>query len=588
MAGAATGSEVVLKRVAALPLSPSGLTDRLLLFDTDHDGLGEVIHNAGACFQIAEYGPVNRYTLVLRETLIGPWPESIVLSDFRPFDVGDVDRDGRTDMVGHCIYDSGGGWCAPVCIFESRDSWSYPDSLVWHVQTGNTGFSRPSLYADLDGDTLCDIVTSWGSDSTAVFENVADNRQSLVGTAPGTHVASLPVIADFDRNGRTDYVVGHGNWDHVVECTDDNRYTRVCSVYTRFMGAVHDRFVGRDVDHNGKPEYFEVVYRNLGGMRYSQTLCQFEATAEHQYAFDTVDTASSTAQFCGQSLCADVDGDGREEIVWGCGYRVIILKPTGPHQYEKVCDFRHQGVISMCNAADFNGNGYNEIFVGTNRQSFVLEVECIRVLCPDTARYLRAGDTCEIRWQLFQPPRCDSVSLFLWTDTAIYRGERFWRMDTIARGLAPTESSYVWTVPDTQLAWAKVLAIVYGPGWQYDESDTAFSILPAGMAGPRAVAPREWAIAVNPNPARGGFSVRYEVPGSLGTRSELSDNSVMSLGIYDAGGRLVRSLADGDVAPGSYRVRLETGTLPTGIYFVRLASDVGHAAVRVLKVVLAE
>ncbi len=62
----------------------------------------------------------------------------------------------------------------------------------------------------------------------------------------------------------------------------------------------------------------------------------------------------------------------------------------------------------------------------------------------------------------------------------------------------------------------------------------------------------------------------YQGGASLGTRSELSDNSVMSLGLYDAGGRLVRSLCDGEVAPGRYEARIPSGALPAGIYFLRL------------------
>jgi hypothetical protein len=44
----------------------------------------------------------------------------------------------------------------------------------------------------------------------------------------------------------------------------------------------------------------------------------------------------------------------------------------------------------------------------------------------------------------------------------------------------------------------------------------------------------------------------------------------VSLGIYDAGGRLVRSLCEGAVAPGRYETRIHSGVLPAGIYFLRL------------------
>ena len=65
---------------------------------------------------------------------------------------------------------------------------------------------------------------------------------------------------------------------------------------------------------------------------------------------------------------------------------------------------------------------------------------------------------------------------------------------------------------------------------------------------------------VAPNPARGAFSVRYEV----------TSPSRVSVGLYDVGGRLVRSLSEGYVASGRHEARLPSGVLPAGVYFCTL------------------
>jgi len=61
------------------------------------------------------------------------------------------------------------------------------------------------------------------------------------------------------------------------------------------------------------------------------------------------------------------------------------------------------------------------------------------------------------------------------------------------------------------------------------------------------------------------------VPGKWGQsqplRGQTEVQSPFSLGIYDAGGRLVQSLREGDVMPGRYEVRLPYGALPARIYF---------------------
>jgi hypothetical protein len=90
-------------------------------------------------------------------------------------------------------------------------------------------------------------------------------------------------------------------------------------------------------------------------------------------------------------------------------------------------------------------------------------------------------------------------------------------------------------------------------------SDSAITFIGGGVAEGTHV-PLQWSLSVSPNPARGAFSVRYDVP----------SQSRVSVGIYDVDGRLVRSLSGGSVAPGRYAAELPSGALPAGIYFYRL------------------
>ncbi len=80
---------------------------------------------------------------------------------------------------------------------------------------------------------------------------------------------------------------------------------------------------------------------------------------------------------------------------------------------------------------------------------------------------------------------------------------------------------------------------------------------------------------VVPNPARGAFVARYEV----------TSPSRVSVGLYDVGGRLVRSLSEGFVAPGRYEAKLASGILPAGIYFCTLDNGANRIS---RKVVLTE
>jgi len=150
-----------------------------------------------------------------------------------------------------------------------------------------------------------------------------------------------------------------------------------------------------------------------------------------------------------------------------------------------------------------------------------------------------------------------------------------WTLDTIARGLPASDTLYRWIVPASVPDTGRIVVIAYGHAsghdpksqedlghvpWQYDISDSVINLTGGGVSeGPRNV-PVQWSLSVSPSPARGAISVRYDVP----------SQSRVSVGVYDAGGRLVRSLTDGEVTPGRYEARIPSGVLTAGVYFVRL------------------
>ena len=87
--------------------------------------------------------------------------------------------------------------------------------------------------------------------------------------------------------------------------------------------------------------------------------------------------------------------------------------------------------------------------------------------------------------------------------------------------------------------------------------------------------------AVSPNPARGRAGIFYAVPGVAG-----ASGSPVSIRLFDAGGRLVRTLVSGTRVPGEYRVdwhgESDGGTVAgSGVYFLRMESA-GQVATRKL------
>jgi len=506
--------------------------------------------------------PVNRFRLAKVDT--GNMGSGLVPGNMVPWAAGDVDRDGRAELLasnGEAFPDS---FYLLAALYSSPSQNSCPDSLVWRYRYDSaiSYNCEPFHIVDLDRDSATDLVVysevTW---RLHILENAGPDSFRLVwsDTLDGYGFA----FGDFDEDGRQEFVTASNefdDWIKVVKCTGDDQYALWDSVGIHLPNG-QDVFSSRNLDGLNRAVPFISFMDYVSGSTYLYTLEPTQGTKG--YELFLVDSSTCLADWHdARSCCADLDGDSIEEVFWSCGTHILAYRNTGPHQFEQVWYWWNQD-SSSCNLTpyDVNGNGYNELIMSGDGRTFIFEVDAIQVLSPSGGQALASGDTCRIRWRILTPPRCDSVSLFLRSDSNTVNG--FYRLDTIAHGLSPDDSTYSWVVPDTTLDSARIVAIAYGPGWQFDESDSTFRIAPAGVAGPLVSPPREWTLSVNPNPAQGAVAVRYDVP----------RRSQVSAGVYDVNGRLVRSLSEGDVAPGSYEAKLPSGTLPAGVYFCRLTAE---------------
>jgi len=557
----------------------------VLCGDTDHDGLGEMILSSTIPghlqWAVWEYQPMNRYCLVYSDTGVCPFPPGIATGNFTPWDIGDIDGDSLTDLLGYHICSEGGVYRFVLGIQESPDLHSYPTQLSWwgDLHQGTTADQGPCYFAaGMDSDSADEIFgMEQYSACNYVFENCGNNQNRLVWTdtfGSGIHFA----YGDFDLDGRGEFVAAAMSSLGKVtlyECTGDDSYAITWMDTVRMPNGHLDAFAGHDVDQDGKPEFF-ISFAWYDGYAAEFHLLVWEMVGDNQYERREIAqvTRNVGSGWNALSKCGDIDADGVEEVIWTTASDVYIYKATGNDQYELVWQWQNptQSDFKLCrvNIYDLNGNGYNEvvlsgIFGGSpgypEEGVMIYELNTVQLVSPNGAYNLMGGDTCLVRWRTFTPPRCDSVSLFLRTDTT-------WNLDTIATGIPSTESTYAWVVPRTpvRILPCRVVVFAYGPGWQYDESDSEFVILPGiEEARPRSI--RDWALSVSPNPARGSAIVSYDVP----------RRSTVSLSLYDASGRLIRELARGEKLPGRYEVTMDhRAGLVAGVHFIRLESAVGR------------
>jgi hypothetical protein len=565
-----------MRRVALVPSGVHhGSEGRIVCCDSDHDSLPEMFFYTGTIHptdplrhEVWEHQGWNRFSLVFADTGEYPEPPGITTGNALPFAAGDIDGDGLTDIV--CISIEKPPvpdtfYCI-VMTLESPDSFSYPCSLSWYYRYSGNGaipiptYNPPDL--DVDGHREILAITPNPEIATGVWENTGDDSNELVwhNTVYGYRFA----FGDFDLDGRMNFAtgdLGSSGWVEVWECTGDNEYERVYrDTVLQPNGA--DVFSTNDIDGDGKPEFY-VAYENVP--RGKMYLYMWEMTGDDQYSHTLVDSLWFGGDDWGRiSECGDIDADGIDECIWTTPNIIKVYKAVGDGQLQEVWhwDNDHGGFRSLVSTVyDINSDGYNELITAGNAKISVFEIDAVDLLSPNSGEY-NIGDTVEIRWAVNTPPRCDSLSLFL-------RCDSLWNLQTIVTGLPGTDTLYRWVVPPGVPDTGRVVVIAYGPGWQYDISDSVIDFTGGGVAEETSRVYVTLLGGCSPNPfARGGTSVNYE----------LAQYGPVELTVHDVSGRLVRRLESGPRQRGIHAVRWD-GTdgrgrvVPAGVYFVRYSAS---------------
>ena len=516
--------------------------------------------------EVWEHQGWNRFSLVFADTGEYPEPVGITTGNGAAFAAGDVDGDGLSDVVFVDADERDSGLFYDVVMtLESPDSFSYPCSLSWYYRCGNNdALPFPTYLApDLDKDGHKEIFCATPRMGWCIWENTGNDQNELV-WRDTVHAGAILTFGDFDGDGRMNFAtasLGSDGTMTVWECTGDNHYDVVFQDTVRQPNGA-DLFTTNDMDGDGKPEFY-VAYENVPRGKIYLYMWEAAEIGTDVYRRTLVDSVSFSGTDWGRrSECGDIDGDGVDECIWTTPDRINVYKAVGGdkrrrpvQQLQEVWHWNndHGGFRSLVSTVyDLNNDGYNELITAGNAKISIFEVDAVDLVSPNKGTY-HVGDTIPICWVTHSPPRCDSLSLFLRCDSS-------WLLDTVARGLPGTDTLYRWVVPSGVPDTGRIVVMAYGPGHQWDMSDSVIHFTGGGVAEGTHKMPQQWSLSVSPNPTRGAFSVRYDVP----------TQARVSVGLYDAGGRLVRSLSEGYVASGRHEARLPSGVLPAGVYFCTL------------------
>lgn len=175
---------------------------------------------------------------------------------------------------------------------------------------------------------------------------------------------------------------------------------------------------------------------------------------------------------------------------------------------------------------------------------------------------LTSGEECTITWTAADNFGVVSVDVLRSHDS----GATF--PDTIAAG-EPNDGTLTWVVPEGASSTSRIRVIARdaaGLAW-YDDSDGDFSV--ASDSGIPDGEPRALALSQNvPNPFNPVTSIDYSIP----------TDAHVTLDIYDASGRFVRTVVNQTLAPNRYTAVWDGLTYggeraSSGIYFYRLVAN---------------
>ena len=327
--------------------------------DADRDGMAEIY----------ALGEREHWTDCILEHIGGYEFDSTWLGMMNAtnWDIGDADRDGKTDLVVQDPRLQGNFLCA----VESPDSVSLPDSIVWETTIEYLGSQMYATITDLDSDGAPELTIRDNVDwIVRVYENVADDSFALavvVAPSPGVCMG-LAQTDDLDGDGKPELAVGtDGSCVVFYEAVGDDTLELLQAVHV-YDGAFVEAVVGApDVDRDGKPEVlaFGVAYGNTG------TLVAIESPCND--SFEVVWMTHCTANFYWnwEIAVGDIDGDSVLEFAVTDGDYLHLFRCVGNDTYEEFWQV-YTGDEPVA-VYDINGDGRAELIYRLGNETIIRE-----------------------------------------------------------------------------------------------------------------------------------------------------------------------------------------------------------------------
>jgi hypothetical protein len=283
--------------------------------------------------------------------------------------IGDIKSNGEKEIYLRTNDTLNGKFYEATCIDSLPTTF---DFIFYYYPIGQI---NDLTFGDFDNDGVTDCAfIDWPTTFIAKYGNSLNNFTPVFEySIQSTDAQGGFAIGDFDQDGKTEIIFGTALGQvYVIEEGDTNKYSVVwqgsAPTYNAYMITST-----KDIDENSKPEFW------VGGQDFGTGISTFwcyEADGDNSYVpIAEIQLKYLVSLYANYFQSADIDNDGKEELVITLGNYLLILKFTGKpnqHSYEifyaKIDELTQPGAhFQPVTIDDLNKDGKKDILLPMDR-----------------------------------------------------------------------------------------------------------------------------------------------------------------------------------------------------------------------------
>ena len=239
--------------------------------------------------------------------------------DIKDMTFGDSDKNGITD----CAFISSAGPAVSVIIIgEFRDSINNFSTVYEQVTSDTTTVNVPAGFAisDFDNDNKAELIAGSTQGMVYSIEVVKENLYELVwqGLAPTHNAYMIASTNDIDGNGKPEFWIGGQDFGTGIstfwcyESDGDNNYIPVAEIQLRYLISLYTNYLqSADIDNDGKEELIISLRNYLVILKFTGKPNQHS----YEIFYAKIDELSQPgAEFLPVTI-VDLNKDGKKDIL---------------------------------------------------------------------------------------------------------------------------------------------------------------------------------------------------------------------------------------------------------------------------------